>query len=101
MYISIHVRSILTGTCAKPSVSYNQYATSSHEQIGDINTFAQFEEGNLAGNEPNAAENESIPPSIEESSTYDDHDEESIILKSFEDIWDGNHEHTCINARHD
>ena len=32
------------------AVSYICYATSSHEQTGDIITFAQFEEGNLVEN---------------------------------------------------
>ena len=31
----------------QPSVSYIPYATSSHEQNGNIITFAKFEEGNL------------------------------------------------------
>ena len=31
----------------RPAVSYIPYATSSHEQTGDIITFAQFEEGGL------------------------------------------------------
>ena len=30
------------------AVSYIPYATSSHEQTGNIITFSQFEEGNLA-----------------------------------------------------
>ena len=32
----------------RPAVSYIPYATSYHEQTGNIITFAQFEEGNLA-----------------------------------------------------
>ena len=39
-----------------PEVSYILYATSYHEQTGDIITFAQFEEGNLVENERNAEE---------------------------------------------
>ena len=34
----------------RPAVSYILYDTSSHEQTGDIITFAQFEKGNLVGN---------------------------------------------------
>ena len=34
-----------------PTVVYITYATSSHEQTGDIITFEQFEEGNLVENE--------------------------------------------------
>ena len=30
-----------------PEVTYTRYAISSKKQTGDINTFAQFEEGNL------------------------------------------------------
>ena len=31
----------------RPEVTYTRYATSSKEQIGDVITFAQFEEGNI------------------------------------------------------
>ena len=34
----------------QPSVSYIMYATSYHEQTGDIITILQFEEGNFVGN---------------------------------------------------
>ena len=38
----------------QPSVLYIPYATPSHEQTGNIITFANFEEGNLVENEHNA-----------------------------------------------
>ena len=44
----------------QPSVSYIPCATSSHEQNGNIISFAQFEEVNLVENEHNAEEDESI-----------------------------------------
>ena len=47
-----------------PEVLYIGYAASSHEQIGDMITFAQFEEGGLVENNHNAAEYESIMASI-------------------------------------
>ena len=34
--------------------SYILYATSSHEETGDIITFSQFEEGNVLENKGNA-----------------------------------------------
>ena len=39
-----------------PSVTYTPCATSSREQIGNIITFAQFEEGNLVSKTCNDAE---------------------------------------------
>ena len=42
----------------QPEVSYIQYATSFHEQTGNIITFAHFEEGNLVENERNSEYNE-------------------------------------------
>ena len=39
----------------QPEVSYIPYTTSSHEQTGNIITFAEFEEGDLVGNECNVA----------------------------------------------
>ena len=44
----------------RPSVSYITYATSSHEQTGNIIHFAQFEEGGLVENERNAKQYKSI-----------------------------------------
>ena len=43
-----------------PALSYIPYGTSSHEQTGNIITFAQLEEGNLVENERNVAEDESF-----------------------------------------
>ena len=50
----------------RPAVSYIPYATLSHEQTGNIITFAQFEKVDLVGNESNVAKDESIVDSIDE-----------------------------------
>ena len=50
----------------QPAVSYILYTASSHEQTGDLITFALFEEGTFA------EEDESISASIDESYTYYD-----------------------------
>ena len=42
----------------RPEVSYIMYAISSHEQTGDIITFANFEDWGLVENELNADEDE-------------------------------------------
>ena len=49
----------------QPAVSYIPYATSSHEQTGNIIHFAQFEEGGLVEKDHNAEEGESISDSID------------------------------------
>ena len=49
-----------------PSVLYILCVTLSHEQTGDIITFAQFEEGNLVENKRNKKEDESILAPIDE-----------------------------------
>ena len=46
-------------------VSYILYATSYNEQTGNIITFAQFAEGDLAENERNTEEDESISSLID------------------------------------
>ena len=43
-------RPYLEALAMQPLVSYIPYTTSSHEQNGDIITFAQFEEVNLVEN---------------------------------------------------
>ena len=43
-----------------PTVLYIPYATSYHEQNGDIITFSHFEEVDLVGNERHVEEHESI-----------------------------------------
>ena len=58
----------------RPAVSYIMYTISYHEQTGEIITFAQFEEGDLVQKESNSEEDESIPYSIDELSTYNDSD---------------------------
>ena len=76
------------------------YATSSHEQTGDIITFTPFEEGNLVENECNVAEYESISDSIDESSTYDDSDDGFISMNAFGSIRNGKFVRPYINARY-
>ena len=44
----------------RPAVLYIPYATSYHEQTGDIITFEKFKEGVLVENERDVAEDESI-----------------------------------------
>ena len=56
----------------EPSVLYILYATSSHEQTGNIIIFAQFEEVNSVVNEHNVAEDKFISASIDESSIDND-----------------------------
>ena len=51
----------------QPAVLYIPYTTSSHEQTGDLITFAQFEEGYLEEIKRNIEEDESILASIVES----------------------------------
>ena len=53
----------------QPDILYIPYATSSHEQTGDIITFEQFEQGGLVENKRNEDEYESILSSIDELST--------------------------------
>ena len=84
----------------RPAVSYIPYATSSHEQTGDIITFAQFEEVNLVENKRNVAEDDSISASIDESSTDYDSDDGYICMNALEEIWDENYVHPDINARY-
>ena len=55
----------------KPEVPYIIYATSYHEQNGEIVTVANFEEGGLVFLKSNAEEYESISASIDELSTDD------------------------------
>ena len=80
-------------------VSYIPYATSSHEQTGDIITFAHFEEGGLVENKCNAEEGKSFLASIDESSTYYESDDLSISTNTLKDIWDRIQIHPELNAR--
>ena len=72
----------------QPAVSYIPYATSYHEQTGDIRNFEQIEEGVLLENERNSEEDESILDQIDELSTYDDSGGGSISTNSLENIWE-------------
>ena len=83
----------------RPEVSFITYTTSSDEQTGNIITLAQFKEGNLAENERNVAEDESILSLINESSTDNDSDNRSIGMNNIEDIWYGNYVHSYIIER--
>ena len=80
----------------RPSVSYILYSTSSHEQTGDIITFANFEEHNLEENEHNAEEDESISDSMNELSMDDDYDDGYICTNAIKNIWDGSQIHPEI-----
>ena len=82
-------------------ILYIPYATSSHEQAGNIISFAHFEEGDLLENLHNTEEYESISDSIDELSTYDDYGDGSISTNTLEDIQDGIQMHIDINARDD
>ena len=75
------------------------YGTLSHEKTDSIITFAQFKEGDLVENECNAEEYEWILASIDELSTENDYDNESISENYFEDIWGGSKIHLEPNAR--
>ena len=77
------------------------YATSSHEQNGNIITFAQFEEGDLLENKHIAEEDKSILDSIDGLSTDNDSEEGSISTDALGDIWDGSQIHPKINTRYD
>ena len=69
-------------------VSYIMYATSSHEQTGNIITFSQFQEGRLLKNECNLVEYWSISDSIDESYAEDKSNDWSIIKNSLGEIRD-------------
>ena len=78
---------------------YIPYGTSSHEQNGNIITFAQFEEGGVLENNRNAEENKSISAPIDESSTDNEYNGGSISTSTIEDIQNGNKIHPELNAR--
>ena len=82
----------------RPAVTYTPYATSSKEQIGDVITFAQFEEGNILTETCNDAEigdesdNKSIMMSeqdMENINASDESDHNIISMEMLEDIRDG------------
>ena len=66
----------------QPEVSYILYAISSHEQTGNIITFAQFEEG-VYWEKRNVKEDGLILDSIDDSYIDNDSDELSIIINAF------------------
>ena len=83
----------------QPAFSYILYATSSHEQTGDIITFAHFEDKKLVETKGNEEEYGSILYSIEELSTEDDSNDGSISTNALEEIWGGSQINPGINAR--
>ena len=83
----------------QPALLFILYATSYHEQTGDIINFAQFEEGNLVENECNVSEYEYILASIDESSTDNDYYDLYTRTYALEDIQYGKYVHPNINAR--
>ena len=83
-------RPYLEALVTRLAISYNTYATSSHEQTGDIITFVQFEERYLVENERSLVEYESILDSIDELYTENDSDDRSKIVNNLEDIRDVN-----------
>ena len=83
----------------RPAVTYTPYATSYKEQIGDVITFAQFEEGNLLNETRNDTESddgsnsESIMMSerdMENLGKTEKFDEGLISTELLQDIRDGN-----------
>ena len=83
----------------RPEVSYVPYATSYHEQTGNIITFSHFEEVDLLENERNSEEEESILDSIDESYTEDESDDGSISTNVLGDIRCVSQIHPELNAR--
>ena len=83
----------------QPAILLIPYDISSHEKTGDIITFAQFEEGDLLENEQKLVEDELVTASIDDSSAYDNSDDESISMDTLKDIQDRNHVHPNISAR--
>ena len=80
-------------------VSYIPYATASHEQTGDILTFANFEENNSVENKRNLEEDESIFSLVVELSIYNDSDDGYISTNALEDIHNGSQINPDIDAR--
>ena len=84
-----------------PAVLYILYDKSCNEQTGDIFTFSLFENRNLVENERNTDEDKSISDSIDESSTENGSDDESINKNAIKDIWYGIQVSPEPNARYD
>ena len=95
----------------RPAVSYIPYDTSSSEQIGDIITFAQFEDGNLLSETHDDTEsgykfddNSTLAPLISEEEinamlSGDESDAEPMPPDILKDIRDGSQFHLSINRR--
>ena len=92
----------------RPAVTYTPYATSSKGQIGNVITFAQFEEGNIwtktcndeeSGDE---SDNESITMSKQDMDAINSGDESNndlISTEMLEDICDGIQTRPNVNRR--
>ena len=82
----------------RPAFSYILYTKSSHEQIDDIITFSQFEEGALVENECDEEEDESILASIYGLSTDKNSDDGYISTNTLRDTRSGIQIYPEINA---
>ena len=101
-------------TC--PSVSFIPFATSSHEQTGDVIMFAQFEEGNRCNEDTETSketltfsdieareETDSEMPSLidpidtSDSKSDDEDDDASISSSTLRDITSGSQMHPKVN----
>ena len=92
----------------RQAVTYTPYGTSSREQTGNINMFAQFEEGNILTKASNDTEsgdesyNESIMMSkqdMDATNSGDDSNHDIISTDMLEDIRDGSQTHPNVNRR--
>ena len=91
-----------------PQGTYTLYATSSKEQTGDVNTFTQFEEGDLLTETRNDTESGDKSDSkslmmskqdMENLNSSDDSDHDLISTEMLHDIRDGSHTHPNVNRR--
>ena len=92
----------------RPAVTYTPYATSYKEQIGDVITFAQFEEGDLLSETSNDTESgdesdsESIMMSKQDMENLDEtenFDDDLISTETLHGIRDRNQTHPKIDKR--
>ena len=92
----------------RPAVTYTPYATSSKEKIGDVITFAQFEEENLISETriDTESDDESDSESIMMSEKYMENldgkerfDDDLISTETLHNIRDGNQTHPSIDKR--
>ena len=91
-----------------PAITYTLYATYPKEQLCDVVTFAQFEEGNILTKTRNNAvsgdksDNKPIMMSKQDMGAINSGDESDNYLLStemLEDICDGSQTHSNINRR--